>query len=193
MFGSLNSFNSQRLVERFRQTLLEDNRKDILNYADPRIKARVRNQDIFNRYQGMDQDGRMQWKVKSGTIPGHWWNVWIQFKDMAHAIHIMQEQNPQMLDLRITRALVDGDLECHCDCPCWLYWGMQYYATQRGSVIKPETRAPKRNLAYAGTTACKHIVCALQTLPFLSTTIVGQLRARGKFGDRSSRRVTSNG
>lgn len=193
MFGSLHEGRVDKVVSAFNRILNEDTRKEILNYADPRIKARVKAQGITCRYQGMTAEGRMRWKVKSGTIPGHWWNVWMQFKNIDQAIELLLIEDQSMLDLKITRALINGDLEVHCNCSAWLYWGFQYRATKRGYAIKAEDRKPERNLAYAGSSCCKHVCAALQTLPFLATTIVGQLRMIGKLGNRSKRKGNSNG
>lgn len=193
MFGSLRESPYRKALVKFQdRRLLEDSRKDIMNFADPRCRARARRQNISCRYVGMNDEGTMLFKVKSGTTPGLWYDFKVRFKDVKRAIEVIREKDPKIRDLGITRALMNGDIECSCSCVAWTYWGWAYRATQRGYGIDYEDRAPRRNLAYLGTSTCKHGVVVLTALPFYASKIVGEFRARGLLPNRSSQKDNSN-
>lgn len=195
MFGSLHEDRVNRVVAAFnKKTLREDSRKEIMSYADPRCRARAKRQGLHARYKGViDDSGTIQIDVTSGTISGHWWTCLIRFKNVERAIEILKERKPDIRDLAITRALMEGDIEMSCSCPAWTYWGWAYRATQHGYGIGVENRAPKRNLAYSGSSLCKHGILALQVLPFYTSRLVGEFRARGLLPNRSKQKDNSNG
>lgn len=59
-----------------------------------------------------------------------------------------------------------GDLELHCTCPSFLFWGYQYLLTRMDAAMVPEQRPPDvRNPQKRGI-VCKHLNKSLRAFPW---------------------------
>ena len=69
-------------------------------------------------------------------------------------------------------------LHCHCTCPAWHYWGMQYKGTKLGYALIPERRRPTRlnrmpnRIPYQ----CKHLFLIMQLYPFWSKALASKFK-----------------
>jgi hypothetical protein len=92
------------------------------------------------------------------------------------------EWEEQMRDTSITaveaaRLLIWGaNLQVHCTCPAYHFWGMQYIDTQLDMAIYPEDRFPSiRNSQLRGI-VCKHLKRTLFVTKFHSGTIAAAIK-----------------
>lgn len=90
------------------------------------------------------------------------WNTYIRFP----------EWNEQVVDFSLkpqeaARLLLwAGNIQVHCPCPAYKFWGMQYIMTQKDAAIIPEIRYPHiRNPGLKGL-VCKHLNKTMKVLPF---------------------------
>jgi len=90
------------------------------------------------------------------------WNCYIQFVEWGAQMRDTTLSAPEAARLLFW----SGNLRIHCQCPAYLFWGMQYIDTQLDIAIRPETRFPAiRNPQLKGI-ACKHLIRTLKVLPF---------------------------
>jgi len=78
----------------------------------------------------------------------------------------------------INKALLENELELYCSCPAFLYWGFRYIATKKDAAVAkyketrhPDVRNPKLNGIH-----CKHMVKAIDAVPFLIARIAQAFR-----------------
>ncbi len=82
------------------------------------------------------------------------------------------EWEDQVRDVSITpteaaRLLFWGaNIQVHCGCPAFLFWGSQYILTQLDAAIVPETRFPHIRNPHLKGIVCKHLNRTLKVLPF---------------------------
>lgn len=90
------------------------------------------------------------------------WQTYIKFP----------EWNEQVLDTSLSapeaaRLLLWGaNLQVHCGCPAYLFWGMNYILTQADAAIVPEVRYPHIRNPHLKGIVCKHLNRCLKVLPF---------------------------
>lgn len=69
-----------------------------------------------------------------------------------------------------------GDLELHCTCPSFLFWGYQWLLTQMDAALVPEQRPPDiRNPQRRGI-VCKHLNRSLRAFPFHAAMLAKHIR-----------------
>ena len=134
--------------------------KDLLHHIDPRdlphrdyaplipfvryVETRKNTMKFFvpNRYNG--------------------WNVYIRFPQW------MEQVRDTSINVNEASRLVlwADDIQIHCGCPSFKFYGYQYILTQLNASIIPETRFPHiRNPLLKGV-ACKHCRRTIKVLPF---------------------------
>jgi hypothetical protein len=107
------------------------------------------------------QDSVMKFFVPSPTKINRW-GTYIQFVEWRAQVADASLTAPEAARL----ILWSGNLRIHCQCPAYLFWGMQYIDTQLDIAIWPEMRFPGiRNPNLKGI-ACKHLIRTLKVLPF---------------------------
>jgi hypothetical protein len=86
------------------------------------------------------------------------------------------------------RAILKGDVNVYCECPSFLYHGFQYIATRDRFIIGgyEEHRRPDITNPNLEGTVCKHLIVALQALPFYASDLAGYLKSI--FGDKDSKK-----
>lgn len=134
--------------------------KDLLHHIDPRdlphrdyaplipfvryVETRKNTMKFFvpNRYNG--------------------WNVYIRFPQW------MEQVRDTSINVNEASRLVlwADDIQIHCGCPSFKFYGYAFILTQLGAAIIPETRFPHiRNPLLKGV-ACKHCRRVIKVLPF---------------------------
>ena len=90
------------------------------------------------------------------------WVTYIKFPEWWDQVH-----DPSLTAPEAARLLLWGaNLQVHCGCPAFLFWGMNYILTQKDAAIVPEDRFPHiRNPQLKGI-VCKHLNRTLKVLPF---------------------------
>lgn len=116
-----------------------------------------------------EQEGMLKFFVRNRY---NGWFTYIRFVDWR----------PMVVDTSVTAAeaarllLWAGNVQLHCPCPSYKYWGYQYILTQKDAAILPEERYPKiRNPELKGV-ACKHLRRTLKVLPFHLGTMAKELK-----------------
>lgn len=78
---------------------------------------------------------------------------------------------------RARQLMYNGNLDLHCTCPSFLFWGYQYLLTQIDAALVPETRPPVvRNPAHRGI-VCKHLHRTLKAFPFYAGDFARYIKA----------------
>ena len=99
------------------------------------------------------------------------------------------EWEDQVVDLTLepmeaARLILWGaNLQVHCNCPSYSFWGFQYIMTQLDASIFPETRFPGIRNPHIKGIVCKHLIRVLKVLPFYAGDLarsIKQERARLK-------------
>jgi len=80
-------------------------------------------------------------------------------------------------------AILKGDISVDCNCPANLYWGGAYLLSKEGAKWgRKEPRSPKiRNPRKQGV-GCKHLIRALQILPFYRNELASAMLQADKTG-----------
>jgi len=130
-------------------------------------------QDLGTRFSGVDGD-MVHFDTQSESTPGHEWHQWIRMTELPDVI-----EDPDMTIQDKVKLALQGDLQVHCNCPAFKYWGYQYITTQLGAAVTPEHRPPNvRNPQRKGD-VCKHLALVLRVLPFWWNNIAGELAKQG--------------
>jgi hypothetical protein len=133
-------------------------------------------QNLGTRYENTEGD-MIHFMTQSESTPGHEWRQWIRMTELKDVI-----QDPDMSLQDKIRLALSADLQVHCNCPAFLYWGYQYITTQLGASVSPENRAPDvRNPQRRGD-VCKHLALVLRVLPFWWNNITSDLTKQGYGG-----------
>jgi hypothetical protein len=75
-----------------------------------------------------------------------------------------------------------GNVQLHCTCPSFLFWGYQYILTQYDASLVPQERFPKiRNPQLKGI-VCKHLNRTLKAFPFHIGDIAREIK--NQFGGK---------
>jgi hypothetical protein len=75
-----------------------------------------------------------------------------------------------------------GDVELHCSCPAFLYWGFQYLLTSIDASIIPEERKPRKNNPMEKGIVCKHLYRTLKSFPFFGGDIAQEIKRQRNQG-----------
>lgn len=150
----------------------------------PKFVVRSKKQ-IFTYYQSTDKNGVVEFITPSGTTPGVWWRQRIKLEDLDS---LLKKYKDKWKPKQIVAKAIQGKLKVQCndpaggDEPSWLYWGFKYKASIQGyNLGKKEDRKPDiRNPRLKGST-CKHLIAAMQNLPFHTGVIVKDLTKTGVF------------
>lgn len=79
-----------------------------------------------------------------------------------------------------------GDLELHCTCPSFLFWGYQWLLTQMDASLVPEVRPPDiRNPGRRGI-VCKHLNRSLRAFPFHAMKLATFIRQNHRIAEGKS-------
>jgi hypothetical protein len=102
------------------------------------------------------------------------WYQTIRMLDFAEAIAEKDIPLRQQVNL-----MVSGDLQVHCTCPAFNWWGYRYIVTQLGAALYPQNIRPDvRNPREQGI-ICKHLASVMRVLPFWMPDITRDLRLQG--------------
>ncbi len=90
------------------------------------------------------------------------WHTYVRFMEWHEVVNDRDYDATESARL----LLWGGNLQLHCGCPAYLFWGMNYILTQKDAAIVPEDRFPTiRNPNLKGG-LCKHLTRTLKVLPF---------------------------
>ena len=143
--------------------LVEERLFNLLNRTEkttPRLAARA--DFIYPTYIGLDKKGIFHFKTNSQSRPGHNWYQTIEIKNFATLVNSVDEITPELIEKWFTIA----DVNVFCTDESFLYWALQYMATQRDYVNPeyPENRAPKRNNVKLNGGLCKHLTAIAEAI-----------------------------
>ena len=148
----------------------KDLRRDAPNYLRTRDKSR---KTPGSKFQSINDKNICHFKTPSHTKPGVVYDEWVRLVDLEELI---QKFSGTKKPLEIIRMALEGNIEIHCTCPAWKYWGFQHIGTRDDYAIEKEPRFPKvRNPQLLGS-VCKHLDNVLFILPFQNTKIYKDLR-----------------
>jgi len=151
--------------------LIEFTYREILAGADQKKRQLAKQRSVT--FQGLF-DNEVRFTSRGTAL----WTQKIRLMDLEESLTV---KGATLLD-RVRLAL-NGDAEISCDCPSYLYHGFKYISTQLGYNFKedPEGRFPHvMNPDLVGT-ACKHLIVALQTLPFHASSITKAIKDSPKY------------
>jgi hypothetical protein len=90
------------------------------------------------------------------------WVTYVRFLEWEEQVRDTSLSAPEAARLLFWGA----NIQVHCGCPAFLFWGSQYILTQLDAAIVPENRFPHiRNPQLKGI-VCKHLNRTLKVLPF---------------------------
>lgn len=90
------------------------------------------------------------------------WNTYIRFVEFSDVVNDREYNAAESSRL----LLWGGNLQLHCGCPAYLFYGMNYILTTKDAAIVPEKRFPSiRNPQLKGG-MCKHLIRSMKVLPF---------------------------
>lgn len=108
---------------------------------------------------------------------GYRQDAWYQTIRLMDFKEAMAEKDLALRDQ--VNLAVSGDLQVHCTCPAFNWWGYRYIVAQLDTGLYPqETRPNVRNPSQRGT-VCKHLATVLRVLPFWMSDINRDLRLQG--------------
>jgi hypothetical protein len=150
----------------------KDLRRDAPHYLRTRDRSK---QTPGSRFQSIDEKNVVHFKTPSHETPGLVYDEWVRLLDLDE---LLKTQSGIKKPLEIIRMALEGNIEIHCTCPAWKYWGYQYMGTKDDYSIEDEPRYPRiRNPRLKGS-VCKHLDNVLFILPFQNTKILKELRAQ---------------
>lgn len=119
---------------------------------------------VDTKYLGISKYGIMNFRTTSQTHDGKYWYQTVELKNMADIFDYDEDGKPQVVGIGQSWKL--DDVNVHCTCPAWLYWALQYKATQRNynDPNNPERRAPQRNNTRLAGGLCKHLQSVAELL-----------------------------
>lgn len=90
------------------------------------------------------------------------WTFYVRFKEWYDVLNDRDYNSVESSRLLLWGA----NIQVHCGCPAYLFYGYNYILTQKDAAIVPEDRPPNiRNPSLKGI-CCKHGVRTLKVLPF---------------------------
>lgn len=129
----------------------------------PKVAGRGKQLITKVRYFGLSEDGTLNFKVNSQTVPGRYYYMYIEAPDILRFGDIL-EQGDHFNQADLSRLLTMNGFRVHSNDPSFLYWSFQYKATQGNYEIEPETRAPKRNNTTLKGALNKHLFAVIENL-----------------------------
>lgn len=168
--------------------LQEANLKNL--YSDtvsqtPKIAQRseqIASSKLGVRYYGLSEDGTWNFKVRSQSVPGGFYYVYIEAPDMLKFDDIYDRGDSFTVN-DLAKLLTMNSFRIHCNDPSFLYYGFQYMATKGNYEIEPETRPADTNNPGEAGGLCKHLAAVIKTIYYdnqtreqLSTDIDNYLR-----------------
>lgn len=164
----------KRLLSESRNTY-----KDIAARIDPEfLKQKIRANSLKKVELAGIQEKSMIFYVESAKFIANqttYTNVF-RFKDWDSVID--DATAPPVYRARLL--IGASDLDLHCTCPSFLYWGYQYILTKRKAALSPEKRPPvKRNPRQRGI-VCKHLNKSLKAFPFHASDLAKYIRENHK-------------
>lgn len=148
------------------QFLKEANLKHLYDQtANETPKVAARGKQLLNdvRYFGLSKDGTLNFKVKSQTVPGRYYYMYIEAPDIIRFGEQIDE-GQAFLDKDLSILLTMNGFRVMSSDPSFLYWAWQYKATVGNYEIEPETRAPKRNNTLLKGALNKHLFATIENL-----------------------------
>lgn len=164
------------------ETLLEETSSQLLRSTWPRIKARVRLQNINAKYMGMRSNGDLLFVTNSGTTLGKMWHCRVRFMKLEDAQELYKG-SILFRRQRIMKMLLNGDIQVSCDCHCWRYY-FKYTAWINGYGLMTETRPAKIRNPHNDKSLCKHLVASLLLLSNNFDEVYKDMKEKGFFKDK---------
>lgn len=146
--------------------LLEANLRNLYTKSineTPKMAARGSQLQDQVRYFGLSEDGTLNFKVRSQTVPGRYHYAYIEAPDIIKFSNIVEEGGT-FNEADLSRLLTMNGFRVLCNCPAFLYYSLKYIATQNNYDIEPETRAPKRNNTLLKGALDKHLIAVVYNL-----------------------------
>ena len=161
--------------------LWEETYKELRKGVHSKTKARAK--ALAVRYVGYSaRYDAVLFKCRSGTTPGKWWVEKVRFLDLPELL-----DDPDLTDREVVKFAIQGDIKVTCNCPAHLYWGSAWRLTQRNAELElTDVEEPTRDLIPS--TLCKHLDVVLYALPFNSSKIYKDMKAKGVFDDRPKKK-----
>lgn len=154
------------LASKEQQKLDEANLKNLYTKSvNETPKMAKRGKDLVSRvrYFGLSEDGTLNFKVSSQSVPGRYYYAYIEAPDILRFGDVVEEGD-HFTVADLARLLTMKGFRIYCSDPSFLYWAFQYISTQGNYEIQPETRAPKRNNTTLSGALCKHLIAVVDNL-----------------------------
>lgn len=154
------------LYNEITKKLLEANLRNLYTKSvneTPKMAARGSQLQDQVRYFGLSEDGTLNFKVRSQTVPGRYHYAYIEAPDIIKFSDIVEEGGT-FNEADLSRLLTMDGFRVLCNCQAFLYWSLKYIATQNNYDIEPETRAPKRNNTLLKGALDKHLIAVVYNL-----------------------------
>lgn len=110
------------------------------------------------------------------------WSTYVRFVEWGEVVDDREYDAVESARLLLWGA----NLQFHCGCPAYLFYGMNYILTQKDAAIVPENRFPSiRNPNLKGG-LCKHGIRTMKVLPFHLGDMARAIAAQRKAIDGKS-------
>ena len=150
----------------------EVNYKEILHHIDPRDLPHRDYAPLipFVRYVATKQN------TMKFFVPNRFngWNVYIRFPQWKSQVNDLSLTAPDAAKL----VLWADDIQIHCGCPSFKFYGYQYILSQLNAAIIPETRFPHIKNPLLKGIACKHCRRTIKVLPFHLADMASSIKSQ---------------
>ena len=140
----------------------------------PQIVVRVNNQNIKAQFVRANKEGVLFFKVNSGTVPGKFWEVRVQFSNLPEAVKKMNGKL-SFTAKSVIKSMARGDIKVYCNGHWWRY-ACAYSAWKHGYGLYRETRPSRRWNPRNEKMVCKHVIAVCYLLPNISGQILREYR-----------------
>lgn len=165
---SWKDFNADESID---ELTVKDLKKEIGGKTAPHKGTMARGKRLASNYVKANKDGELFFKTTSETTPGvDFWEQKVKLVDWDVAMSI---PDPDMKHKERVNLAMAGDVQVHCECPAYKYWGYHYINSELDAEAdKPERRFPGvRNPNLEGI-GCKHIAQVLMVLPLNLSSVI---------------------
>ena len=157
--------------------------KDFLDGAEKKRKKRAKTQfeKHGTKFSTTLKDGTIVFKTKSAGYDNPNYSGYHKtYFQYIYPVDIKDvKEMKDLKDRDKVNLLLAGNLKVRCTCPDFLYFGNKYILTQLDAIQgdEKEHRFPKiKNPDLKGTGLCKHLIVALEVLPFWISEITSKYK-----------------
>ena len=172
----------QRILELTDKDLLRKSREPIMTLkTQPRDRVKRLSGTKLKRFH--EQEGTFIFETPSEFYSKNGKKYLQHIKLLAY---FRYRNDPRLNYNQRADAILKGDISVNCNCPANLYWGGAYILSQddakwgRKEHRPPNIRNPKKQGV-----GCKHLIRALQVLPFYRNELASAMKKADREGSRT--------